>query len=748
MKDRYRIVPPGGGEPFQLEEEVGVSVAELYADVAERLGCAADQISVMLRNHPGSALPFFHLRPADDVMLRRSAPPGSVLVVELLGGSQGIGAEAAALPATGMAEERPPSEQRRAEARPEERPPSEQRRTEQRPEAQRGLTGLSNMGNTCYLSSALQCLSQTQPLAGQLREFDGGGRVATASANLLRSLWTPIDGAGPVAPRELKAAIVERAQIFQGSSQQDAQELLQVLFEALHEDLRRGVPGAGTSESAGAPQPAQAAAQTAVPQADSLWQRAQETDASPISDLLQGQLRSTARCMECGNTEDTFELFWSLPLPVPLPPATGVSQSSLGEVMEAFCAEEALDEAWKCERCGCHKPGKKSLRLWRLPRVLQLHLKRFSWRNPGASQPAARRVPQVGGDDAAAAGQVSSAVASPAKDIAEMSAALPAAAPPEPAPVVPAAVEAPAAGMAEAPVAGLAEAAPGASSVQPNVEAPFTEKPVAANGQEAIRVAVEIPVEGAPYKIADVVPWDEQERMYVLVMQMLKKIVDAPGEQKFRSVGKNSGKLRRDLLDLPGGASLLQWAGFRDAGDRFDASALAEQEAESRRAELTAHAEKLHMKHLRRIRDERIELERLRRLPTGDSKPIRRWGGMLPSFGRGAVATYGLECTKIETCISLQRDPKRRRGLAPLLLRDFLGPGSPGEEASAAYELSAVVQHLGHSPFSGHYVAACWHEPSQAWWKFNDAQVTRIAPDKLLDEVFTSGAYVLFLELT
>jgi len=154
------------------------------------------------------------------------------------------------------------------------------------------------------------------------------------------------------------------------------------------------------------------------------------------------------------------------------------------------------------------------------------------------------------------------------------------------------------------------------------------------------------------------------------------------------------------------------------------------------------------MRHLRRERDERIEQERQRRLPRGDGAPIRRWGGRLPSFGRGPEAAYGLVCTKVEVRLALAPEPMRRRGFSPLYLGKCLGSGSPCPGGAAEYELYAVVQHLGPSPYSGHYVATCWHEASGAWWRFNDSNVSRVPTAQLTAEVFGGGSYVLFLECT
>jgi hypothetical protein len=76
---------------------------------------------------------------------------------------------------------------------------------------------------------------------------------------------------------------------------------------------------------------------------------------------------------------------------------------SLEECVRAFCAEEALDEpgcaenSWLCARCKCHQPARKSLRPWRLPPVLLVHLKRFAGDETGRMRKAQTEV-RAGGD--------------------------------------------------------------------------------------------------------------------------------------------------------------------------------------------------------------------------------------------------------------------------------------------------------------------------------------------------------------
>ncbi|CAE7735005.1 Usp2 [Symbiodinium sp. CCMP2592] len=238
-------------------------------------------------------------------------------------------------------------------------------------------------------------------------------------------------------------------------------------------------------------------------------------------------------------------------------------------------------------------------------------------------------------------------------------------------------------------------------------------------------------------------------RLYGLLLRVLERIRDSPDDAKLRSISATAKSLRSDVLEVDGGPELLQWAGFQPVGDRFqaDAAALGPELAASRHAELQAHALQERDANFRRERDARIEAERQRRLPTGDTgPPLRRWGGRLPRFGRGArsFANCGLQCSKISTRIELQADPDNPRGLKPLDVSCMLEEGA--KQNGTTYELYAVVQHLGATPFCGHYVAYCWHPPSCSWWCFDDSSVRRVDASRIGDEALNDGAYVLFLE--
>lgn len=172
-----------------------------------------------------------------------------------------------------------------------------------------GLTGLKNLGNTCYMNSMIQCLSATIPLARFFKEgsykaainrdnpLGTKGVLADAVAQLIRSLWS--EQYRFLAPVTFREAICRFAPQFKGSDQHDSQEFLAFLLDGLHEDLNlvRNKPPpidfTPEREKELETLPTQIAAERE-------WNIYLRRDDSIIVRLLQGQYKSQLRCMTCG----------------------------------------------------------------------------------------------------------------------------------------------------------------------------------------------------------------------------------------------------------------------------------------------------------------------------------------------------------------------------------------------------------------------------------------------------------------
>jgi len=181
-----------------------------------------------------------------------------------------------------------------------------------------GLVGLYNLGNTCFMNSALQCLSNTTPLLKYFLSDDWqydvnvknkmgtGGELAVVYANLMRDLWTSESKAVP--PSRFKYVIGKHKPLFNGYEQQDSQELLNFVLSGLNEDLNRVTdkPYMEQPDSDGRPD---------AEVAEEWWVNHLSREQSIVS-LFTGQFKSLLTCSKCGHESARFEPFMSLPLPL------------------------------------------------------------------------------------------------------------------------------------------------------------------------------------------------------------------------------------------------------------------------------------------------------------------------------------------------------------------------------------------------------------------------------------------------
>ncbi|XP_068082079.1 ubiquitin carboxyl-terminal hydrolase 15 [Anabrus simplex] len=184
-----------------------------------------------------------------------------------------------------------------------------------------GLCGLLNIGNTCFMNSIIQCMSNCPPVTKYFIEghyvkelnktnpLGRRGEIASAYGSLIKTLWSGQHTC--TAPKNFKLQVGKFAPQFLGTSQHDCHELLTFLLDGLHEDLNRIVvkPSIELSDSVGRPD---------EEMANEAWRNHLKCNDSIIIENFHGLLKSTVVCPLCSKSSVTFDPFCYLSLPLPV----------------------------------------------------------------------------------------------------------------------------------------------------------------------------------------------------------------------------------------------------------------------------------------------------------------------------------------------------------------------------------------------------------------------------------------------
>ena len=101
-------------------------------------------------------------------------------------------------------------------------------------------------------------------------------------------------------------------------------------------------------------------------------------DNSIITDLFEGQLCSTITCKSCGYKSYTFDTFMDLSVSIPRKAVRFTGYVDVSECINSYTTPEVMERCgYKCQQCKDVDNLEKQMTIYRFPKILVVHLKRF-----------------------------------------------------------------------------------------------------------------------------------------------------------------------------------------------------------------------------------------------------------------------------------------------------------------------------------------------------------------------------------
>lgn len=244
----------------------------------------------------------------------------------------------------------------------------------------KGLTGLTNLGNTCFINSCMQILSHTYELNDLLKDgvfkkrlnnnYDSA--LLVEWDNLRDLMWKDncIISPGKFIQTIQKLAQMKKNTQFTGFHQNDLPEFLLFVVDCFHTALRREVE----MNIIGTPQnPIDDLALECYKTIQKMYSK----DYSEIWNLFYGLHVSQIESLENGKVlSKTPEPFFMINLQIP----DFLKEPTLIDCFDDYVKGESLegDNAWYNEITMKKQNVRKTIKYWSLPKVLVIDLKRFS----------------------------------------------------------------------------------------------------------------------------------------------------------------------------------------------------------------------------------------------------------------------------------------------------------------------------------------------------------------------------------
>lgn len=231
---------------------------------------------------------------------------------------------------------------------------------------------LFNLGATCYINTALQCLGNCDDFLTLVlnNKNNDNNSLINELKSILIELFTNNNSLRPYRFLNVLKTNIKGIEI---NEQNDINEFISLLLDKLNKDIcYKNITTKNDLMNINKYKNSSYDIQKF--KMDISWIERTQSEYSQLIEIFYGQSITQIICGHCKFISHNYEIYSSIMVPI----CDTLDESLMHYFQDEFLNKTNDNSDWKCDECNNKKQSKKSTKLWKLPNILIITLKRFT----------------------------------------------------------------------------------------------------------------------------------------------------------------------------------------------------------------------------------------------------------------------------------------------------------------------------------------------------------------------------------